>query len=94
MTSGAIAKATATRNQTGSWVVDYTMTTRGSALWDKVAEENFHQLLSVDFDGRVVSVPIIQPTQSSFSSFDGRGEISGNLTRAEAVALARALRPA
>jgi preprotein translocase subunit SecD len=91
MTSASIAKASASKNQTGSWVVDYTMTKRGSALWDEVAEENFHKILSIDFDGRVVSAPIIQPTQSSFSSFGGRGEISGNLTKAEALALAMAL---
>ena len=67
------------------------MTKRGSGLWDKVAEENFHKLLGIDFDGKVVSAPIIQPTQSSFSRFSGRGELSGNLTKAEAVALAIAL---
>ena len=91
MTSAAIAQAAASRNQTGAWVVDYTMTKRGSALWDKVAEENFHKLLSIDFDGEVVSTPIIQPTQSSFTTFNGKGEISGNLTKAEAMALAHAL---
>jgi preprotein translocase subunit SecD len=91
MTSASIAKASATKNQTGAWVVDYTTTTRGSTLWDKVAQENFHEVLSIDFDGRVVSAPIIQPTQSSFTSFNGEGEISGNLTKAEALALAKAL---
>ena len=91
MTSASIARASASQNQTGAWVVDYTMTMRGSALWDKVTEENFHKLLGIDFDGKVVSAPIIQPTQSSFSTFNGRGEISGNLTKAEAHALARAL---
>jgi hypothetical protein len=91
MTSAAVAKASAHRNQTGAWVVDYTTTRRGSALWDKVAEENFHKFLGIDLNGKVVSTPIIQPTQSSFASFDGKGEISGNLTKAEAIALARAL---
>jgi preprotein translocase subunit SecD len=67
------------------------MTKRGAALWDRVAEENFHKILSVDFNGKVVSAPIIQPTQTSFTSFDGRGQISGNLTKAEAIALAHAL---
>jgi len=91
MTSTQIAKASASKNQTGAWVVDYTMTKRGSTLWDKVAEENFHKRLGIDFDGKVVSAPIIQPTQSSFTTFSGKGEISGNLTKAEAVALAHAL---
>jgi preprotein translocase subunit SecD len=62
-----------------------------SALWDKVAQQNFHQMLGIDAGGVLVSAPIIQPTQTSFSSFDGRGEISGPLTKAEATQLARAL---
>ena len=45
-----------------------------------MAEENFHQLLAIELDGEVYSAPIIQPTQSTFSSFDGKGEISGSLT--------------
>ena len=91
MTSTSIAAAVASKDQTGTWVVDYTTTKRGAAVWDKVARENFHTLLGIDFDGRVVSAPVIQPTQSSFSSFNGRGEISGDLTKAEALALAHAL---
>ena len=91
MTSAAIAHASATRNQTGAWVVNYTTTARGTVLWDRVAEENFHALLGIDLNGVVVSAPIIQPTQTSFTSFDGRGEISGGLDRAEAMDLARAL---
>jgi preprotein translocase subunit SecD len=76
----------------GPWVVEYTMLgSKGAVLLDKVAEENFHQFLGIDFHGVVVSAPIIQPSQSSFSSFVGRGEISGNLTKSEATALARAM---
>jgi hypothetical protein len=91
MTSASVSEASASKNQTGAWVVSYTMTKRGAALWDRVAEENFHKLLSVDFNGKVVTAPIIQPTQTSFTSFAGRGQISGNLTKAEAMALAHAL---
>ena len=81
MTGHSIASATATQDQTGQWVVDYTLTGPGSALWDKVAQENFHQLLGIELDGIVYSAPIIQPTQSAFTSFDGKGEISGSLTQ-------------
>lgn len=91
MTVSSVAEASATLNQTGAWVVNYTMTSRGSALWDKVAGENFHRILSVDYGGRVVSAFVIQPTQSSFTTFDGQGEISGNLTKSEATGLANAL---
>ena len=73
----------------GSW--DYTMTKRGSALWDKVAEENFHKLLSIDFDGEVVSTPSSSRLSPLSPLSTAEGEISGNLTKAEAMALVQAL---
>jgi preprotein translocase subunit SecD len=92
MTGHAIGSATATLDQTGKWVVDYTLAgSANSALWDKVAEENFHQLLGIELDGVVYSAPIIQPSQSTFSSFDGKGEISGSLTQTDAQNLAQAM---
>ena len=92
MTGHSIASATATLDQTGQWVVDYTLAgSAGSALWDKVAQENFHQILGIELDGVVYSAPIIQPTQSTFSSFDGKGEISGSLTQTDAQNLAQAM---
>jgi preprotein translocase subunit SecD len=92
MTGRSISGATATQNQTGQWVVDYTLAgSKGSALWDKVSQANFHQLLGIELDGNVYSAPIIQPTQTAWSSFDGRGEISGNLTQQDAQNLAQAM---
>jgi preprotein translocase subunit SecD len=92
MTGRSIASAQATQNQTGGWVVDYSLAgSAGSALWDKVAQENFHAILGIELDGNVYSAPIIQPTQSTFSSFDGKGEISGNLTQSDADNLAQAM---
>ena len=93
MTSSAVADARASRAQYpgGRWVVDFRMTSQGAALWDRATHADFHRLLAVDVDGIVVSAPIIEPTQSSFSSFGGRGEISQNFTRAEAQKIARAL---
>ena len=92
MTGHSIASAQATQNQTGQWVVNYTLAgAAGSALWDRVAQANFHQLLGIELDGNVYSAPIIQPTQSSFSSFNGQGEISGNLTQSDAQNLAQAM---
>ena len=92
MTGRAIGSAQATQNQTGEWVVDYSLAgSANSALWDKVASENFHQLLGIELDGVVYSAPIIQPQQAQFSSFDGQGEISGNLTQQDAQNLAQAM---
>ena len=73
-------------------MVDYTLAgAAGSALWDKVAQENFHQFLGIELDGKVYSAPIIQPTPATFSSFGGKGEISGSLTQADAQNLAQAM---
>jgi preprotein translocase subunit SecD len=92
MSGRDVASATATQNQLGEWVVDYTLNgSAGSAKWDQVAQQNFHQLLAIELDGDVYSAPIIQPTQASFSSFQGKGEISGSLTQQDAQNLAQAM---
>jgi preprotein translocase subunit SecD len=91
MTSRSIAKASV-KAQYGGWVVEFSMAGHAnSALWDKVLQQNFHQFLGIELDGVVYSAPLIQPAQSSFSTFAGRGEISGSLTRAEAAHLAKAM---
>jgi hypothetical protein len=91
MNSSAISSATASKGKSGTWVVQWTTTTSGGAQWDKVAHLSFHQMLAIDVGGVVVSAPIIEPTHKSFSSFKGRGEISGDLTQAEAMKIAQAM---
>jgi preprotein translocase subunit SecD len=91
LTGQSIKKAVAQQDQTGAWVVNYTLTGAGSPLWDKVASDNFHQLLAIELDGVVQSAPIIQPTQTTFSSFQGTGQISGSFTEASAKNLALAM---
>ncbi len=72
--------------QNSQWVVSYNLKQVGP--WDKVAQENFHQYVAIDLDGFVESAPLIQPNQTSFSSFQGKGQISGNFTQATAKTLA------
>ncbi len=91
MSSASIASARVVRTSYGAWVVDFT--TKNGALWDKVTQQNFHQELAIELDGVVYSAPLIQPAQRSFSSFDGQGEISGTLTKAQAMRLAAAMEP-
>ena len=55
-----------------------------------MAQENFHQYVAIDLDGLVESAPLIQPNQASFTSFQGKGEISGSFTQATAKNLALA----
>jgi len=90
--ASAIASASALfDNSIDAWAVTYTLTPSGSRAWDQVAEANFHQYVALDLDGLVMSAPLIQPNQSSFTSFDGRGEISGNFNAVSAKALAAVL---
>jgi preprotein translocase subunit SecD len=91
LTGKSVKSAVAQQNQIGQWVVNYTLTSTGSPLWDKVADENFHALLAIELDGVVQSAPLIQPTQATFTSFAGQGEISGSFTQASAKNLALAM---
>ena len=63
------SSAQATQNQTGQWVVDYTLSgssknlpasckgQSGSQCWDTVAANNFHLPLAIELDGQVYSAP-------------------------------------
>ncbi len=86
-----ISKAYATIDATGAWAVQYTLTGAGSKLWDQVAQANFHQYLAIELDGVIQSAPLIQPNQTTFTSFGGQGQISGNFTQQSAQALAVAM---
>jgi preprotein translocase subunit SecD len=86
-----VHSAVAQQSTIGQWVVNYTLTKTGSPLWDSVAEKNFHGLLAIELDGVVQSAPLIQPSQASFTSFDGQGEISGAFTEQSAKNLALAM---
>ena len=88
----AVKTAYAQQDQTGAWVVNYKLTAKGSPAWDKVAQNNFHQLVAIELDGVVQSAPIIQPSDSSFTSFGGNGQISGgSMTQVQAQDLAIAM---
>lgn len=91
LTGHAVAHAVAQQTQLGNWVVNYTLTGKGSPAWDKVAQENFHQIVAVELDGVIQSAPVIQPSQPAFSSFNGKGEISGHMTENQAKELALAM---
>jgi len=91
LTGQSIGKALAQQDQVGAWVVNYTLTKKGSPEWDSVADKNFHQALAIELDGVIQSAPLIQPQQAAFSSFMGSGEISGSFTEQGAKNLAIAM---
>ncbi len=91
LTGQAIGKAYATQDTLGQWVVSYTLTGAGSPAWDAVAKANFHQEVAIELDGVIQSAPLILPASTSFTSFAGQGQISGNFTQSSAQNLAIAM---
>ena len=75
----------------GTWQVDLSLTTSGSARWDTLAHQQFHAYLGIVVDNRVISAPIDEPTNSTFTSLSGRLEIVAGLTERQAKALAATL---
>jgi preprotein translocase subunit SecD len=90
LSASDVVSAAARKTQFGAWEVDIRLTSAGAAKWDGVARVSFHQLLAIEQGGRVISVPLMQPAQSTFSSFDGAMQVSGALTKQEATSLALA----
>jgi preprotein translocase subunit SecD len=83
----AVHSAQAVYN-TPNWDVDVNLTSGGSTQWDNLARQQFHAYVAIDLDGQVVSAPLTLPNQSTFTSFNGKVEISGNFTQSTAQNLA------
>ena len=73
------------------WLVEARLSSSDARRWDDTARADFHRYVAADLDGVVLSAPLIQPTQSSFASFDGMFQITSKLTRATAEQLAALL---
>ena len=90
LTGAGIQSATAVHID-GQWTVLLRLTDAGSVQWDTLAQEQFHAFVGVVVDGHVVSAPITQPTQSSFTSFGGELQLAGSFDQHQATALAARL---
>jgi len=86
----AVASAQATY-ESPQWLIDVTLTSAGASAWDALAQKYFHEIIGIDLDGQAVSAPLMQPSSSSFVSFGGRMQISGNFTKKAAEEVAAAL---
>jgi len=73
------------------WAVNITFTDQGAVQWDTLAQQQFHAIIGIDVGGKVVSAPITQPSQTSFSTFSGQLQLSGGFTEQQAKALAAQL---
>jgi hypothetical protein len=94
VTTDAVRRARAEFVTGQGWTVHLTLTRAGSRAWDALAEQQFHQQVAIAASGKVVSAPVIQPSDATFESFGGTAVISGSFDRKQAEALALLARPA
>lgn len=90
VTGTAITSASAQFGN-GRWTIDLNLTGLGSTAWDNFAQQQFHAIIAIDLNAKVISAPITQPTNQSFQSFNGQVQIAGNFTENQAKTLATEL---
>jgi len=91
VTGSQIKSANARLSPAGQWTVNITFSSSGATAWDALAEQQFHAVIGVVVNGEVISAPIMQPNQTSFTSFDGQVQIAGEFTEKQAKGLAASL---
>jgi preprotein translocase subunit SecD len=92
VTGTAVKSALAqVQSGTGQWTVNIQLTGPGGTAFDTLAQAQFHALIAMDLDGQVISAPVTQPSNPSFTSFGGQVQISGSFTETQAKNLATEL---
>ena len=89
LTQRGITSARAVRGD-GQWMVDLTLSAAGSVQWDSLTEQQCRALVRA-VNCRVVSAPIVQPTQSAFATFGGHLQVAAGFTEGQAKAMAAGL---
>jgi preprotein translocase subunit SecD len=88
VTRAQITSAKASLDPAGEWTVNVNFSASGAAAWDTLSEQQFHAIIGIDLDARVITAPITQPSQTSFTSFGGQVQVSGNFNEQQAKTLA------
>ena len=89
--TGSVVNSAKSSFLNGQWTVSINFTGSGSAKWDAVGSQYFHQQVAIELDGIVQSAPTIQPDVQAFSSFGGTAQITGNFGQDEASNLAQVI---
>jgi len=89
--TGSQIKSASAQVNNGQWSVNLVLTSQGATAWDTLAQQQFHAIIGIDLDGQVISAPLTQPSQQSFTSFAGQVQISGSFTEDQAKTLATEL---
>jgi len=90
MLSSKVASAQVNRDNYGGWAVTVQLSSSAAAQWSQVAEKYFHLIVAVDLNGEVVTAPVIEPTQATFTPLHGL-TLSGGFSKSTANAIAAAL---
>ncbi len=80
-----IAGANAVYQSGTGFIVQFTLTKRGTKAWDAMATRNYQKLVADDLGGSIISAPVINDYGYQFGN---SGEVSGNFTSSTANALA------
>jgi preprotein translocase subunit SecD len=89
--TGTAVHSAVAQVQNGLWTVSIQLTGAGATAFDALAQKQFHALIGIDLDGQVISAPVTQPNNQSFTSFGGQVQISGSFTETQAKNLATEL---
>jgi preprotein translocase subunit SecD len=76
-----------TRTNTGAWVVNLSLNSKGSDAWATFTAANVGKQVAVTLDGRVITAPTINSAITG-----GKTEISGHFNQASATELANQLK--
>jgi len=68
-----------------SWVITVNLNSEGAVAWDALTNAQFHAYIAVEFDGKILSVPITEPTQSSYTSLGPVLQITTSLRHSAAA---------
>jgi hypothetical protein len=72
----------------GYWAIEIALTSKGSQEFDSLSQRQFHAYIAFDLDSTLVSVPLVQPTQSTYSTSSGTFEFATGHDEAETTAIA------
>ena len=73
--SSKVASASVAHVKFSGWIVTIRLNQHEARIWNQVASEYFHRQLAVDLNGVIVTAPLIEPMNPSFSSFDGEMQL-------------------
>jgi preprotein translocase subunit SecD len=86
-----VQSATAQPTASGFGVVNLHLTSTGAAKLDALAQQQFHTFVAVVAGNKMISYRVVEPAQTSFTSFAGEFQVSGVMTLHQAQALASSL---